>query len=179
MRTVVSIVTALALGAMAPAPAAAQRADSALVGSWSGQAPISASWTAQRTLSVRLTIAESGSVTGWVGDAQLLAARLMPGSQVGRAMHLARRYAIDGSLRGAVIRAEGIHRDRVHISLDLEGQMLVGDLQTSGSYEEGATDLVLTAKRLVLQRVVNAASRDPRSDASPARDGRVATLITP
>ena len=68
-------------------------------------------------------------------------------------MRLGRQYAIEARLSGALIRAEGIHRDRVRVSLDQSGETLVGELQTSGSYEGGPSDLLLTAKGLTLHRV--------------------------
>ena len=67
-------------------------------------------------------------------------------------MRLARQYVIEGSLSGAIIRAEGIERERVRLSLDRSGQTLAGDLQTSGSYDGSPSLLMITARRLVLHR---------------------------
>ena len=152
MRTAASCAVALTIAALTCAPLAAQRADSAVVGSWEGQAPITVSWTAQRELTVRLDIEEDGSVIGTIGDARLLDGRIYTESRLVHALHLAHRYAIEGRLNGCLIRAEGILRERVRLSLDRSGETLVGDLQTSGSYEGRPSDLILTAKGLVLRR---------------------------
>jgi hypothetical protein len=178
MRTTASFAAALAIAALTCAQAAAQRVDSALVGSWSGQASIAVPWTVQRTLSMRLDITEDGSVTGAIGDARLLDGRVAPGNVVARAMHLERRFAIDGRLSGALIRAEGIQRDRVHVSFDRAGPTLVGDLQTSGTYEGGPADLVLTAKQFELQRVAPAVVHAPQPPLGRPEDV-AARVLTP
>ena len=164
MRYVASYVAAFSLAALTCAPLAAQRADSAVVGSWKGEAPITVSWTVHRALAVRLDIKEDGSVTGTVGDAQLLDGRIYSESRIARAMQLARHYAIEGRLNGCLIRAEGILRDRVRLSLDLTGQTLTGDLQTSGSYEGSISDRLLTASGFVLQRVDRTIARARRQE---------------
>ena len=159
MRTVVSFTAALSVTALALSPLPAQRADTAFVGSWMGRAPITVPWTAQRTLAVRLDILEDGRVTGKIGDAQLIEGRIFPESQVARAMHLAGQYAIEGRLDGTLIRAEGVRRDRVRLSLERSGQTLTGELRTNGTYDGGPSELMLTAKGLVLQRVERTISR--------------------
>ena len=180
MRSLVSCAAALTITALTAAPVAAQRADSALVGSWSGQAPLTVSWTVQRSLTVRLDIKEDGSVTGTIGDAQLLDARIYAESQVARAIRLARQYAIAGRLNGCLIRAEGVLRERVHLSLDVSGQTLTGDLQTSGSYEGRPSDLMLTAKGIVLHRVERSIASNRRQEkaASAAHDRVIAACAT-
>ena len=167
MRSVLPSVGALILAALTCAPVGAQRADSAVVGSWSGQAPITVPWTVQRTLAVRLDIKEDGSVTGAIGDARLLDGRIYPENRVVRAIGLARQYAIDGKLNGCLIRAEGVLRDRVHLSLDRSEQTLAGDLRTSGSYDGRPSDLIVTAKGIVLRRVERIAAQRPTRDAPP------------
>jgi hypothetical protein len=169
MRTTASFATALAIAVLTCAPAAAaQRADSAIVGSWSGQASISVPWTIQRTLPVKLNITGEAGVTGTIGDAPLLDAHVSLDSKIARALHLGRKWAVDGRLGGALIQAEGIRRDRVHISLDRQGQTLIGDLQTSGSYEGGPSELVLTANDLVLHRAATPVARVSERNARPA-----------
>jgi hypothetical protein len=110
---------------------------------------------------VRLDIREDQSVTGTIGDARLVDGRLYSESRVVRALGLARQYAIAGKLNGCLIRAEGVLRDRVHLSLERSGQTLTGDLQTSGAYEGRPSDLILTAGGIVLHRAERAvAARD-------------------
>jgi hypothetical protein len=85
-------------------------------------------------------------------------------------MGLARQYAIEGRLSGCLIRAEGVFRDRVRLSLDRSGQTLTGDLQTSGVYEGRPSDLILTAKGLVLQRAERAVAYE-QSRSEPVKPG--------
>jgi hypothetical protein len=169
MRSGISC-AAVVIAALTGWPLAAQRADSALVGTWSGQAPITVPWTIRRSLAVRLDIDEDNGVTGTIGDAQLLDARIYTESRVTRAMGLARQYAIEGRLSGCLIRAEGVFRDRVRLSLDRSGQTLTGDLQTSGVYEGRPSDLILTAKGLVLQRAERAVAYEQRRS-EPVKPG--------
>ena len=178
MRTAVSCAAAVIIAALTCAPAAAQRADSALVGTWSGQASITVPWTIQRSLAVRLDIKEDKSVTGTIGDAQLLEGRIYAESRLVRTLRLARQYAIEGILNGCVIRSEGVFRDRVRISLDWSGRTLTGDLQTSGSYEGRPSDLVLTAKELVLERAERAVARQQPRNASVEPGGTIAARDT-
>ena len=175
MGTAASCAVALTIAVLARAPLAAQHADSALVGSWKGQAPITVPWTVQRTLAVRLDIHEDGSVTGTIGDAQLRDGWIFSESRVVRALQLARQYAIEGSLIGCLIRSEGVLRARVHLSFDRSGDSLTGDLRTSGSYEGKPSDLILTAKGFVLQRAERAISRDARRDPLAGRRGGILT----
>ena len=179
MRNAISCAVAFTIAALTCAPLAAQRADFAVVGSWSGQAPITVSWTVQRTLTVRLDIEDDGSVTGAIGDARLLDGRIYPENRVVRAIGLARQYAIEGKLNGCLIRAEGVLRDRVHLSLDRSEQTLTGDLRTSGSYEGRPSDLILTAKGIVLRRVERIAAQGPTRVASPPHERSVARTHAP
>ena len=83
----------------------------------------------------------------------MLDGRIFPEGQVARAMHQGGQYAIESRLEGVMIRAERVKRDRVRLSLDRAGSTLVGELRTNGTYEGDPSELMLTAKHLVLQRV--------------------------
>ena len=180
MRTTASFAAALAIAMLICAPsAAAQRADSAVVGSWSGQASITVPWTTQRTLPVRLNIMGDASVTGTIGDAQLLDAHVALDSRVARALHLGRQFAVDGRLSGALISAESIRRDRVHITLDRSGSTLIGELETSGTYEGGPSELVLSARGLVLQSAAPPVAHAPQHTARPTRAIVAASVPSP
>lgn len=152
MRILASSLASLALIALVQSPLGAQPTDSALVGRWFGHAEPSTSWTAQRTLDVQLDINPDGSVSGTIGDAKLSDARVYADSRVARALHLGREYAIDGRLTGSLVRADGIHRDRIRLSLDRVIERMVGELQTSGSYDGPVSNRILTA-RVTLERV--------------------------
>jgi hypothetical protein len=166
MRITASLAAALALAAAAAL--GAQRADSALVGSWTGRAEITVPWTAQRELAVRLDVQDDGQVSGSLGDARLTGARIFTESRVARAMRLSRQYAVEGSLSGALIRAEGVVRDRVRITLDHTGETLTGDLQTSGAYDGPPSGRILTATRLLLHRADRAIALEPAGAAAPS-----------
>ena len=170
MRITASFARALAIAVAAQSPLMAQRADSAFVGSWLGQAPITVPWTAQRMLVIRLDIHEDGRVTGRVGDAQLRDGRIVPESQIAQAMHQGGRFAVEARLDGALIRAEDVSRERVRLSLNRSGNALIGDLRTNGTYEGSPSDLMLTAKGLVLSRVDPTISLRQRS-VTPGRIG--------
>jgi hypothetical protein len=152
MRILVSSLASLALIALTQSPLGAQQFDSALVGRWFGHAELSVSWTVQRALDVQLDIQPDGSVSGTIGDAALADAHVYADSRVARALRLGRAFAIEGRLGGPLIRAEGVQRERVRLSLDRVIERMVGELQTSGSYDGPASNRILTA-RVALERV--------------------------
>lgn len=151
MRILASSLVSLALIALTQSPLGAQ-ADSALVGRWFGHAEPTVAWTARRALDVQLDIHPDGSVSGTIGDALLDDAHVYADSRVARALRLGREYAIEGRLAGSIVRAEGIHRQRVRLSLDRAVERMTGELQTSGSYDGPASNRILTA-RVTLERV--------------------------
>jgi hypothetical protein len=153
MRILTSTFLSVALVALTQSPLGAQQqSDSALVGRWFGHAELTVPWTVQRSLVVQLDIEPDGSVSGTIGDAQLTDGHVYSDSRVARALRLGREFAIDGRLTGAIIRAEGIHRERVRLSLDRVIERMVGELQTSGSYDGPVSNRILAA-RVTLERV--------------------------
>ena len=150
MRVLASSLFALALIVVARGPLQAQRPDSGMVGRWFGRAELTAPW-AHRALNVRLDIQPDGSVSGMIGDAGLVDGRLFPDSRVARALGLAHEHAIEGRLAGSIMRTEGVYRERVYLTLDRVLDRMVGELQTSGTYDGPATARVLTA-RVTLER---------------------------
>lgn len=172
MRKPASLLLALALLVGAHTPMRAQRPDSVMVGSWVGRAQITVPWTLQRELAVRIAIRDDGSVSGTIGDAQLVDGRFASGrGPVGRALRRGREYVIDGRLWGSVIRSAAVQRARVRVPLDWTGQTFEGELQTSGTYEGSPADLILSATGLVLRRAGAAISL--RRSATPAGSSRV------
>ena len=159
MRKAASLFATLALIVGAHTPVRAQRVDSAMVGSWVGRSQITVSWTRQRELAVRVAIRDDGSVSGTIGDAQLIDGRFASGqSTVARALRLGREYVIEGRLSGPVIRSEAVQRARVRVSLDWKGQTFEGELLTSGTQEGSPADMILSATSLVLRRAGAAVS---------------------
>jgi hypothetical protein len=144
--------------AAASAPASAPAGATAVVdltGVWSGQAHIVVQWAKQKQLPVRLEIAADKSVTGRIGDARLVDARLAPGrGPTQRALGWGRDYRVDGKLQGDVIAAEQIHRDAVIVVFDRAADgTLVGGVNSSGSKFGGKDSMILTAQRMRLRRI--------------------------
>jgi len=136
-------------------PAHAQRPDSAMVGAWSGMAHITVDWTQQKMLAVRVAIYADGSITGTVGDAALIDARMRTNRTVlERAARLGSDYIIEAELGGAIIRAEGIQRASVRIPLNWKDGVFSGSIATSGSYDGGRETMKLMASELVLRRAL-------------------------
>lgn len=130
-------------------------------GVWCGSARIVVNWTREKRLGVQLAIAPSGDVTGRIGDAQLLAARLKTNrGPVGKMLNIKTDYIVVGKLRGPIIAAEGITRASVKVPLNWTGSELRGGVGTDGSAFGGKERMVLTAQRLVLRRWIVPAARE-------------------
>ena len=174
MRTLASSLLSFALLALPSATLRAQQAaDSITVGRWVGRADITTTWTTRRTLDLQLDVQPDGMVSGTIGDAVLADARISRGNRLAHAIGRGRDYTIDGRLSGAIIRAEGVQRERVHISIDCVNYRITGDLQTSGEYKGPISGRLLTA-RVTLERAgANVASRDSAPRRTPARGAGV------
>ena len=157
MRKSAFLLVVLASIVGAHTPVRAQHVDSAMVGTWVGRAQIAVSWSRQRELAVRVLIRHDGSVSGTIGDAQLIDGRFSNArGPAGRALRIGREYAIAGGLSGPVIRSEAVQRASVRVSLDWKGQTFEGELQTSGTPEGSRADMALNATGLVLHRAATA-----------------------
>jgi hypothetical protein len=153
MRILTSTFLSVALVALTQSPLGAQQqSDSALVGRWFGHAELTVPWTVQRVLDIQFDIHPDGSVSGTIGDALVADGHVFADSRVARALRLGREFAIEGRLTGPIIRAEGIQRERVHVTLDRVIERMVGELQTSGSYDGPVSNRILAA-RVTLERV--------------------------
>lgn len=149
----ITILLSLALAVCAPVRSSGQRPDSAQAGSWSGRARMSVPFSSRTELAVQLVISPDGAVTGTVGDATLVGARLGPGrGAMGRALRMGREYVIEGALSGSLVRSEVMQRARVVISLDWKDGTFVGELQTSGTHDGAPESQVISATGLVLHR---------------------------
>jgi hypothetical protein len=136
-----------------PLTLSGQLPDPAMIGTWCGDGQIVVNWTDKASIHVRLVIAADASVTGDVGDAQLTNARMARNrGAIGRFLHIKTDYIVSGELRGLVIAAENVHRDRVNLPLNWNGSVFSGSLHTSGSAFGGADRMVLTAFHLHLTR---------------------------
>lgn len=120
-------------------------------GIWEGSTHVIVTWCEQKELTVSLHIQANGSVTGKVGDAELVNARLKKkwswfvGKDSQRTTHI-----IEGDLKGPIVTAEGISRKKVFIHLRTEGAHLSGSLATSGFKIGGKDRMILTATSLWL-----------------------------
>ena len=149
-----AMIAAIALAMMAQ-PAAAQRPDSAMVGAWSGSARVTVDWTQQKMLGVRLAIYPDGSITGTVGDATLIDARMRPNrTLLQRMTHLGTDYVIEATLAGDILRAENVQRASVSIPVDWKDGVFTGSIITSGTYDGDKDTMKLTASDLVLRRAL-------------------------
>jgi hypothetical protein len=125
----------------------------ALTGEWSGQAIIIVNWCHQRQLALAITVAADGTVTGRVGDAQLLEGRLrLNRGALGRMLNIKTDYRITGKLKGPIVAAEGIARDSVSIPFNLAAGAIRGGVHTSGSLFGGEKSMIFSAARMVLTR---------------------------
>ena len=159
MRKTASLVVVLASIVGVHTSVRAQRMDSAMVGAWAGRAQVAVPWSQQRELEVRVLIRHDGSVSGTIGDAQLIDGRFSNArGPAGRALRIGREYAIAGGLSGPVIRSEAVQRASVRVSLDWKGHTFEGELQTSGTPDGSSADMALGATGLVLHRVSTAVS---------------------
>ena len=149
----ITLLMLLATTVLSPASGRAQRPDSAMAGRWEGRARMSVPFSTRSDLAVSLVIAEDGTVSGTVGDATLVGARLATArGAMGRALRIGREYMIEGALSGSLVRSEVMQRGRVVISLDWKNDTFVGELQTSGTHDGAPESQVITATGLVLHR---------------------------
>lgn len=136
--------------AVAPALRASEEV---MTGRWTGSTHVIVTWCKQQELPVSLEIQSDGSVTGKIGDAELLNAHLKKkrnwfGQEGGqRTTHI-----VEGELKGAIVAAEGISRKRVFIHLRIDDGRLFGGVATSGSKVGGKDSMILTTTSLHLAR---------------------------
>ena len=149
MALVAGCIAAIAL-------AAANRLESIppqMTGAWSGEARIAVSWTTQKTLAVRVIVAQDGTVTGVIGDATLRDGRLQRNrTALGRTLRVKTDWIISGTLDGPIIAAESIQRDSVKLPLNWADDHFEGSVNTSGSELGGKQSMWLAAQNLRLDR---------------------------
>ena len=143
--------------AATPAPAAVAPASapaSPLAGSWSGSAKPVVNWVQKQDLAVRLEIAADGTVTGTIGDATLVDAKIRPGrGSIQKSLGWGRDFRIHGKLEGDLIKAEHIHRDAIDVVFNqIDDGTLKGGLTSSGSEFGGKSSMKLAAGNMTLQR---------------------------
>jgi hypothetical protein len=123
-----------------------------MLGLWQGDAEIVVTWTRQRTLPVRIEIHPDDRVTGTIGEATLVGAKLIRvDDERERTARWKTDYVISSNLTGPLIRKETIWRTSVELWLDWRDQRFQGGLTTSGWKVAGSERRVLDAV-LVLRR---------------------------
>ena len=144
---------------LAVAPRArCQTAIRPMLGVWAGDAEIVVAWTRQRTLPVRIEIHSDDRVTGTIGEATLVGARLIRvDDERASAARWKTDYLISSNLTGPLIRKETIWRTSVELWLDWRDQRFQGGLTTSGwkvaGSERRAIDAVLVLHRAPIKVV--------------------------
>jgi hypothetical protein len=140
-------------GAATAARASSPALDPAFVGTWNGSAEIVVNWTQQRTLPVEVTIAADGTVTGKVGDAEIVDGRFRRNrGPIGRALHLGTDTIITGRLRGAVIASEDIARDSFTMPLNWRDGAFAGGVHAGRNKVGGRETMMLSATHMRLIR---------------------------
>ena len=137
--------------ATAPSPTSAQTTEAReefadLAGRWTGNAKVIVQWAKQKDLRVDLVIEPDGRVSGTVGDARLVDARL-------RTQRFGSPLRVNGSLEGNLIDAEAIHRDAVDVLLHRAADgTLTGGVHSSGGEFGGKERMKLSASGMTLRR---------------------------
>ncbi len=125
-----------------------------LVGNWEGSARVIVQWCEQSQLLVSLEITPDGKATGKVGDAVLVGGRLRKkNTWFGGKSEKGTTHILKASLKGEIVGADGISRDKIFIHLRYESDGLSGSLATSGAKVGGKETMALTATPLRLARV--------------------------
>ena len=121
-----------------------------MIGDWHGRGDIVVSWTNQRELPVRLTIAPNGAVRGTIGDARFDGRLVRNRGSLGRALHIKTDYLITGRLEGCLVASEIVCRDWAKLPLDWSGSRFIGGLHTNGTIAGGKDRMMLSVARLSL-----------------------------
>ena len=143
--------------------ASSQRVDAtpefaSLAGAWKGQGEILANWTTTNNLTVNIRIEQDGKVTGTIGDAEIISGRLSVKGITRVFIHS--DYTIAASLRGPLLKADGIVRKDYNLHLSVEGANLLGfgasdgnDSWPGASRESRIRGAMIQVTRLVLERL--------------------------
>lgn len=125
-----------------------------LAGIWAGTAHSVMQWAPNAPVELKLNIAADLTVTGSVGDAKLVDAKVFNNrGPLERALDISRDFRISGRLEGAILADQQIHRDSVDIVFDITSDgTAVGGLTTSGTEFGGKDSMKLAAGKMTLTR---------------------------
>ena len=149
--------------AVAPAAVVSDKSFDLLEGTWKGDAKIIVDWVQNTQLAITLTIDAEGNVTGKVGDAELIEARVHL-----RSIDMNRDFRVHGQLEGDLVAAEGVQRGEVDILFDHpDADTLVGGLHSSGSKFGGKDSMKVSAMNMTLKRAASSAAATTAADKQP------------
>jgi hypothetical protein len=127
----IALIEVLLALVLAPLSLCAQ--ETSLAGRWTGFGDVIVTWTRARTIIADIVIADDGTVSGTVGDAKLLEARLKKNhGRLASMMGWKTEYIIEAKLDGPILRDEGLVRASVNMPLNLDAGRLQGSVATNG-----------------------------------------------
>lgn len=94
-----------------------------LTGRWSGSARILANWTSTRSLNVDLVIGDDGSISGFIGDAQILGGNISKNNDLER-IFVHSGYTISVRLSGFLLADDQLTRERFELHVTPAGSEL-------------------------------------------------------
>ena len=125
-----------------------------MAGRWEANGKIIVTWCKQKDLPLSLNIADDGTVTGKIGDAELVEGKLKRNrGSIGKRLKIKTDFIITGKLKGDIVKSEGIGRTGVDIPLNFDGKKFSGGLHTTGRKFGGKTAMKLSAGDIVLKRL--------------------------
>jgi hypothetical protein len=124
-----------------------------IVGTWEGEGRVIVAWCEQKQLSFELQIDIDGSVTGKIGDAQILHGKMKLNNIIYRWLGN-RKYIIDAKLMSYIVFKEKIKRESIRVFLDFENPFFVGGFHTSGSKFGGKEKMILSGRSLKLVKTM-------------------------
>ena len=125
--------------------------DPLMAGQWMGQSKIIVSWCEQEYLDFDLNIDENGRVSGIAGDAIIVEGKIKNNSWILRLLGNT-DYILDAKLDGPIIKTENIHRERIKLLLDFNGESFKGEFRSSSSKFGGKENMQMAGVKLLLTK---------------------------
>ncbi len=122
-----------------------------IYGNWKGNGRIVVNWTEARYLNYDININEDNSVTGNVGDAEIINGIMEPRSTIMKWLGNG-DYIISGKLKSDILRSEKVVRQSFNFMFILQNNKLLGGMHTSGSMFGGKEKMVLTIFEIILNK---------------------------
>lgn len=133
MRTLFSILLSiLAMTVQGCFPEESMPAPKGMAGTWLGHCSPINSWCEAEKLEVRYVIHPGGKIEGHVGGAELVNARVELNDDLSRAFDNP-DHCYHADLKGALVESEDISRDTAIGLLEMEGNVLTGQVVAHGN----------------------------------------------